>query len=325
MYGLKHGLLIYGLSAVFALIFAALMALQDVAPGSVIYGLSLCAVIAAIVFAVNLLLTRQRHGQVQAAIYQLPYYIDGMPKPRDIIEADYQQMVTVLYEAYRAQADAMEAAQVEMMDYYTLWLHQIKTPIAATRLLLQSESHPLNREIIGELFKIEQYTEMALQYVRLGSDSSDFVFQRYDLDAIITRAVRKYAPLFIRSKITLDYTPLGCKVLTDEKWLQFVIEQLLSNALKYTPAGKVSITLAGEATLVIADTGIGIAPEDLPRIFDKGFTGHNGRQEQKSTGIGLYLCRRILESLRHPVSVVSVPGKGTQVSIDLACRKTLYE
>lgn len=325
MYGLKNSLLIYGLSGVFALVFAALMFLQNVPPDSVLYGLSLCAVIAAIVLIVNLLLTRQRHEQVQAAIYQLPYYINGMPKPRDIIEADYQQMVTTLYDAYRAQADSTEAAQVEMMDYYTLWLHQIKTPIAAMRLLLQSDPHPLNREISGELFKIEQYTEMALQYARLGGDSSDFVFQRYDLDHIITRAVHKYAPLFIRNKIALDYTPLGCKVLTDEKWLQFVIEQLLSNALKYTPAGKVSITLKDEATLVIADTGIGIAPEDLPRIFDKGFTGHNGRREQKSTGIGLYLCRRILSSLRHPISVASIPGEGTQVSIDLACRKTFYE
>ena len=106
-------------------------------------------------------------------------------------------------------------------------------------------------------------------------------------------------------------------MLTDEKWLLFVIEQVLSNAWKYTRTGKVTISLEGEATLVISDTGIGIAPEDLPRVFDRGFTGCNGRLEQRSSGIGLYLCRRILDQLGHSIEIQSTPGKGTQVRLHL--------
>ena len=138
--------------------------------------------------------------------------------------------------------------------------------------------------------------------------------------------MRKFAGQFIRKKIRLDYEPLGAMVLTDEKWLRFVVEQVLSNALKYTPAGgTISVTLEDPLTLCIADTGIGIAPEDLPRVFDRGFTGYNGRREQKSSGIGLYLCRRILDKLGHTITVDSVPGEGTVVSIRLDSREMRVE
>ena len=145
-----------------------------------------------------------------------------------------------------------------------MWTHQIKTPIAAMRLLLQEEDTPLSREMQSELFQTEQYVQMALQYLRMEKMTSDLVFARYDLDALIRQAVRKYAPLFIRRKIILSYEPVHCEVLTDEKWLVFVLEQILSNALKYTKSGSIHIYLSPDApkTLVIEDTGIGIAPEE---------------------------------------------------------------
>lgn len=129
--------------------------------------------------------------------------------------------------------------------------------------------------------------------------------------------MRKYASQFIRKKIRLVYEPLSCQVLTDEKWLLFVIEQVLSNALKYTRSGEISITLEAPQTLCIRDTGIGIAEEDLPRIFEKGFTGYNGRSDKKASGIGLYLCRRISGRLNHTISVTSRVDVGTEVRIDL--------
>ena len=159
---------------------------------------------------------------------------------------------------------------------------------------------------------------MVLSYIRLGSNKNDFVLKEYDLDNIIRQAVRKYAPLFIRKKISLDFKPTNYKVLTDEKWLVFVIEQLLSNAIKYTNKGKISIYSLENKKLVIEDTGIGISKEDIPRIFDKGFTGYNGRTDKKATGLGLYLCKNILDKLSHKISIESEVGVKTKVILDLS-------
>ena len=220
--------------------------------------------------------------------------------------------------------NASQKASEDMTDYYTMWAHQIKTPIAAMRLLLQEEDTPLSREMQSELFQTEQYVQMALQYLRMEKMTSDLVFARYDLDALIRQAVRKYAPLFIRRKIILSYEPVHCEVLTDEKWLVFVLEQILSNALKYTVEGSISIYMEDD-WLVIEDTGIGICSEDLPRIFEKGFTGYNGRSDKKSTGIGLYLCKQIIEKLRCQIRVESKLGKGTRVLLHLMKEKLPVE
>jgi hypothetical protein len=188
--------------------------------------------------------------------------------------------------------------------------------------LLQESPQP---ELEGELLKIEQYVEMVLGYLRLGSDSTDYLFRNCGLDGMLRQSVRKYARLFILKKISLDFQETGRTVLTDEKWLCFVIEQLLSNALKYTPAGgRIRIYADGE-TLVISDNGIGIQPEDLPRVFEKGFTGFNGREDRKSTGIGLYLCSQVMDRLNHGITITSRPGKGTLVRLDLSRRKQAVE
>ncbi len=200
-----------------------------------------------------------------------------------------------------------------------MWAHQIKTPIAAMRLILQSEEKDCNDELLEQLFRTEQYVEMVLQYLRMTSDSSDLLIRRYSLDSIVKQAVKKYAKSFIRQKIKLNYEDLNVGVITDEKWLCFVIEQLLSNALKYTQSGSISIYMDDflPETLVIEDTGIGIQEEDLPRVFEKGFTGYNGRADKKSTGIGLFLCKKILKKLSHTISIESTLGKGTKVKIGL--------
>lgn len=200
-----------------------------------------------------------------------------------------------------------------------MWTHQIKTPIAAMRLLLQEEETPVSREMQGELFQVEQYVQMALQYLRMEKMNTDLVFERQELDPLIHQAVRKYAPLFIRRKISLQYEDVHCEVLTDEKWLEFVLEQVLSNALKYTRHGQIKIYMDPQSpkTLVIEDTGIGIAPEDLPRIFERGYTGYNGRTDKRSTGIGLYLCRQIMDRLSHTIRIESEMGVGTRVYLGL--------
>ena len=139
--------------------------------------------------------------------------------------------------------------------------------------------------------------------------------------SLLRQAVRKFARMFILKKITLDFRETGRTVLTDGKWLSFVVEQVLSNALKYTPeGGSITIDAEAPATLCIRDTGIGITAEDLPRIFDRGYTGRNGRTYRQASGIGLYLCRRICRDLGHTITASSAAGEGTVLRLDLSRR-----
>jgi signal transduction histidine kinase len=250
----------------------------------------------------------------QAAVFDF----SALPTPDGEVENMYQTLLRTLQNTCDTQANQTAKRYADMMDYYTLWAHQIKTPIAAMRLLLQDADTDEQRALLEQLQSVEQYVEMVLGYLRLESPSSDYVIRNYALDDIVRQAVRKFASQFIRRKLRLEYAPLNVSVITDEKWLLFVIEQVLSNALKYTRSGSVSITLEAPKTLCIRDTGIGIAPEDLPRVFEKGYTGCNGRTDKRATGIGLYLCRRILEKLGHTIAIASTPGAGTTVRIGLA-------
>ena len=242
---------------------------------------------------------------------------EDLPETTTLIEEDYQHLIQRLVRENRQRQAAADSMLEDLTSYYTLWVHQIKTPIAAMDLLLQAGPDRAT-EMEIELQKIAQYVDMVLQYLRLDSTAKDLVLQRCQLDAVVRQTVRKYAKLFILKKIQLVFQETKWEVLSDEKWLTFLLEQLLSNALKYTPeGGKISIFLDGETNLVIADTGIGIAPEDLPRVFEKGFTGNNGRMDKKATGIGLYLCRRVTNLLGHTISIASEPGVGTQVRLGL--------
>lgn len=240
-----------------------------------------------------------------------------LPESRSYVESLYQEMVCAAEKEKYGLISEYDAKKQDMADYYTMWTHQIKTPIAAMRLLIQGE-----KQALEELFKIEQYAEMALHYARLDSLSSDLLLQERDIYEMIKQAVKKYSILFIGSGLGFTFEEFSARAVTDEKWVTFVIEQILSNALKYTTHGEIRIygldrqgrkTNAQAAFIVIEDNGIGIRKEDLPRIFERGFTGYNGRLDKKSTGIGLYLCKQILDRLSHTIQVESEVGKGTKV------------
>ena len=243
------------------------------------------------------------------------YYL---PESRSYVEGLYQEMVCVSEREKRKIASEYDEKKRDMSDYYTMWTHQIKTPIAALRLLLQ-EKQPLE-----ELFKIEQYAEMALHYARLDSLSADLLFKTQDIYEIVKQAVKKYSILFIGSGLSFTMEEFSCHAVSDEKWLSFVVEQILSNALKYTSHGRIRIyglDRQGRETnkeayfVVIEDSGIGIRKEDLPRIFERGFTGYNGRLYKKSTGIGLYLCKQVFDRLSHTIDIESSVGEGTKVTL----------
>lgn len=242
-----------------------------------------------------------------------------LPDNQSYADELYKQIIAAMEEEERCLVSEYDEKKRDMADYYTMWIHQIKTPIAALRLLLQEEKQP--RE---ELFKIEQYAEMALHYARLDSLSSDLAFRTQDIYEMVKHAVKKYSIFFIGSGLSFRLEECSIHAVTDEKWLTFVIEQILSNAIKYTQDGGIHIyglDMAGRKTckeaayLVIEDSGIGIREEDLPRIFERGFTGYNGRLDKKSTGIGLYLCRQILDRLSHTIQVESHIGQGTKVTL----------
>ena len=279
----------------------------------------------------------ERHHELQLLMKLPAEMAENLPAAETDLEEEYQQIFRLLLEEQVNTERKMNQRYEDMMDYYTIWVHQIKTPIASMRLKLQNEDSAFSRTILGDLFRIEQYVEMVLCYLRLDSEDSDYVFRELELDDLIRQAVRKFAGQFILRKIRLNYEAVERKVLTDEKWLLFVLEQMLSNALKYTESGSVSIYCEedekmssgdfGKAqireeriVLCIRDTGIGIAPEDLPRVFERGYTGYNGRNDKKASGLGLYLCRRICRNLGHTITVSSTLGEGTVVRIGLGHR-----
>ncbi len=302
-----------------------IMELNGVAFSEWIYGGVICLFLVLVIGGIDFFRYYNRHRELIKMQKVIKISVDALSMPGDQIEEDYQTLLQLVHEDKVKAVNDLENRRKDLMEYYTMWVHQIKTPIAAMQLLLQSEDTPKNREAAEELFRIEQYVKMALQYTRLDSETTDFLIQRYNLDDIVREAVRCYARMFIRKKISLNYQPLQVQVLTDEKWLEFVIEQVLSNAVKYTPKGSVSICMEGSSTLVIEDTGIGIRKEDLPRVCEKGYTGYNGHTDKRSTGIGLYLSKRILEKLSHTIEIESEMGVGTRVKIGLITKEKIHE
>lgn len=290
----------------------------------VLYVLGLCLLLGAAFTAVAFWQFRKKHRLLQVLSDNISISIEHLPEPSGPVESDYQALLEHLFTAKTELQSASDRRYQDLMEYYTLWVHQIKTPISAMDLILQAQDTPEYLELRSELFKVQQYVEMVLCYLRLDSPSNDFMFRICALDTLLREAIRTYAGQFIRRKVKLVYAPVDKQVLTDAKWLQFVVEQLLSNALKYAPGGTVTITLEGD-TLIIADNGIGITPEDLPRVFEKGYTGLNGRSGQRSTGIGLYLCSRVMKRLGHGLTIESQVGQGTQVKLALGYKALEFD
>ncbi len=324
---LKGKIFVIASGIISLLIFIMVLWLYELPLEPIVYAVILSVAVFSIIALISFVYYYKRH----LLLYKLkknivlPNYI--FPHPRNLIEKDYQEIIKEI-DRYRLKiVNEKNKSYSDMMDYFTIWAHQIKTPIAAMRLILQSEKSEFNDELLEQLFKTEQYVEMVMQYLRLDDMNSDLVFKKYSLDFIIKQAVRKYSKLFIRKKIKLNYEDLNIDVLTDEKWIVFVLEQILSNSLKYTNSGEISIYMdeVHQDTLVVEDTGIGIEPEDLPRVFEKGFTGYNGRRDKKSTGIGLYLCKQILNKLSHTIEIESHVGKGTKIKVNFHVNEVNFE
>ena len=265
-----------------------------------------------------LLIDGARYFRLLRALAHFDEVTALLPAPRDAVEAAYQRLLREQTGNFRRYRGEQAASRADALDYYTLWVHQIKTPIAALRLLLDNGTQNAAER---ELFKIEQYADLALRYVKLEDISSDLLVAACKLSPIVHACIKKFSLLFISQKLSVRIDPLPESVVSDARWLAFILEQVIGNSIKYTRSGGVHIYFKNGA-LAIADTGIGIRAEDLPRIFEKGFTGCNGRLDARASGIGLYLAKKAADALSIELSARSKVGAGTLISLTFPAQDT---
>lgn len=272
-----------------------------------------------VIMTVDLIRYKARVKQVEDLLKRPVAEQSYNVEAKDILEERYVDLIHA-QEKSRVDTENMSAkSSKDMEQYYNIWVHQIKTPISGMNVLLQSmEPTEEVGELQNQLFSVEQYVDMALQYQKIKSTTNDFSFAEIPLNKVIRENIRKYARLFIAKKLAVRYEETALRVLTDEKWISFVLGQIITNAVKYSDKGSITISAYGDECntyLSVKDEGIGISPEDLPRVFERGYTGYNGRADKKSTGIGLFLCKSVTRMLGHKIQISSEPGKGTEVTI----------
>ena len=311
---IKKNLKIYLLLIIFIFIFVLIFYLYNLPFEALFYSGLLCFIVALITSIIDFNNYRKSYIYLKYLESNILNNKEDLPKSLDIRVEYYQKIIERLHnEVEKLKIDDYKKMG-DLADYYSMWIHQIKTPIAAINFLLDNEEIDV-KVTRQELFKIERYVEMVLTYIRLGSETSDYVITSINLDEVVRENIKKYATLFINKKIKLNYVSHETYVISDKKWLGFAFEQLLSNAIKYTKSGgEISINIS-ESELTIEDNGIGIYEEDLPRIFEQSFTGLNGRYEKKSSGLGLYLCKKTLDKLQHKIEITSEVNKGTKVIV----------
>ncbi len=303
-------------------VFAAIFSGYSLPTAAVLYAGAICFSIFFAAFIVDFILFARKVKKLRQCTREITLTTENLPAAANFIEKEYAQMLEILFDEKTVIKKSTEQKLADLSDYYTIWAHQIKTPIAAARLILQSECDV--NELSEQIRRIEEYTQMAMCYARLTSESTDFVIREISADELVRGEIRKFSAQFIRKKLSLDFKPAGKTVVSDEKWLGFVVGQIISNAVKYTNSGGVEIYFEEPQTLCVKDTGIGISPEDLPRIFEKGYTGLNGRIDEKASGIGLYLCDKICRKLGHKITAES-DKNGTVIRIFLTQENLNFE
>lgn len=321
---LKKNIKVYILFVVFITIFFIMFYLYNLPLEALIYTGSFCFLAALVASFLDFVNYRESYKKLKFLEENILNDLEDLPKSLDIRIDYYHKIIEKLYEELEKLTQKNRQKNTDMDDYYSMWVHQIKTPIAAMNFLLDNEE--VDQKILQqELFKIERYVEMVLTYIRLDSISSDYVITKINLDEVVKDSVKKYATIFINKKIKLNYVSHETMVISDKKWLSFAFEQILGNSVKYSSVGGEITIETYENKLVIEDNGIGIKEEDLPRIFEKGFTGFNGRYEKKSSGLGLYLCKKTLDKLGHHIEISSKVGEGTRIEITFPKEDTLRD
>ena len=321
---LKKNIKVYILFVVFIAIFFIMFYLYNLPLEALIYTGSFCFLTALIASFLDFVNYRESYKKLKFLEKNIINDREDLPKSLDIRIDYYHKIIEKLYEELEKLTQENRQKNTDMVDYYSMWVHQIKTPIAAMNFLLDNEEVD-QKNLQQELFKIERYVEMVLTYIRLDSTSSDYVITKINLDEVVKDSVKKYATIFINKKIKLNFVSHETMIISDKKWLSFAIEQILGNSVKYSNTGGEITIETCENKLIVEDNGMGIKEEDLSRIFEKGFTGFNGRYEKKSSGLGLYLCKKTLDKLGHHIEISSKVGEGTRVEITFPKEDTLRD
>ena len=307
--------------AIAVTIFLVVFYLMDIPLKVIWYPALICVLCAVIYAAIDFNLYRRKHNALVNAMNNIDVTTDNLPVWTELIERDYQELLSCMLKQKNNKLQDIREAREETTEYVAMWTHQIKTPLTALQLTAGTVPEPVHTELMARLFEIENYVDTMLQFVRLEGNVNDLVLKPYNLKSMVNQAVKYFARIFITKNLQVQINvPDELEIVTDEKWFVFVLKQLISNALKYTEKGAVSISAVkddNKVTLTIEDTGIGIAPEDLPRIFERGYTGYNGRKDKKASGLGLYLTKRITKLLSQSITITSIPAKGTKVTLQI--------
>lgn len=233
---------------------------------------------------------------------------------------DSKILKEILYETDKYKIEEINKYKTKsqaLKEFIEMWVHEIKTPLSSAFLTIYNNPGKLSDDLKVSLDKIEDYVEQVLFYSRSEAVSKDYIVKKYNLSSAVNKVILKHKQDFLLKKISLELNNLEIYVNTDIKWLEFIIDQIINNSIKYTDKNakiKIYTTKDKEKVcLFIEDNGIGINPSDLPRVFDKGFTGKNGRTKYNSTGIGLYLVKKLCDKLKHGVEIES--NKGTIVKL----------
>ncbi len=208
----------------------------------------------------------------------------------------------------------------EYKEYIETWVHEIKTPIASSKLIIENNENDVTKVIDKQLNKIEEFIEQVLYYSKIDSLEKDYIIKKVNLNEVITNVIKKNSRDFIMQHIKLKLNLLDTYVYTDSKWLEFIINQIVINAIKYKKISNsiINITieqLENSTILYIKDNGIGICEKDINKVFEKGYTGINGRKYYKSTGIGLYLCKKLCNKLKIKITIQSIENEETTVKL----------
>ena len=318
---IKDKIGIIGILFIFTIVFTVQFYIEGIALDAIIYGFMINAFMLGVLGIIDFLKYKNKEKKLVRCIDNLPIIEKEDLINKTHIDELYISIISSLEEMLNiGVADALDK-KTEMIDFYTLWIHQIKTPIFALKLLVKETE---NAKIKAEIVKIEQYTNMVLNYIKLSDKTTELSIKTQNIKLLLNEVIKSFSSVFITKKIGLVVDIHDTIVATDEKWLTFAISQILSNALKYTKVGEVRISLK-DNKLIISDTGIGMNEEDIKRAFDKGFTGEIGRSDNSSTGLGLYLCKKSIMLLGFKISLESKIDQGTMAIIDLNQDNRLYD
>ncbi|MBU0279047.1 MULTISPECIES: sensor histidine kinase [unclassified Gemella] len=296
------------------LIFSTIF-LYDVETEAVLYPIFIEVLILILYFLYDFSIFSRKYQNLEILKNNLYTELKKIDKSENIVENKYIDVINKLIEENKKIIEKNRQETKEIIDYYTMWVHQIKTPIAALSFLIENSEDENKKQEEIELFKIEQYVNMVNSYLRLDNNKNDLVIEKIKISEAINNVLKKYAILFFSKNLNIEYTQIDLSIISDQKWLEFILEQIINNAIKYSKKQGVIKIYRKENSLIIEDTGIGISADNLPRIFDKGYTGFNGRKEKKSSGLGLYLTKKTVDKLGFLIDIDSEINKGTRVKI----------